>query len=58
MVEYITQNYGTDDLVIVSPDAGGAKRCVVETPGLLQPVLMKSNEVPLPLPTGSMLISP
>ncbi|BCS25336.1 ribose-phosphate diphosphokinase [Aspergillus puulaauensis] len=26
MVEYIRQNYGTDDLVVVSPDAGGAKR--------------------------------
>lgn len=35
MVEYITQNYGTDDLVIVSPDAGGAKRYAVETAALL-----------------------
>lgn len=58
MVEYISQNYGTDDLVIVSPDAGGAKRYVVETPALLQPVLTTSIQVPLPLPTGFMLISP
>ncbi|KAJ5771943.1 phosphoribosyltransferase-like protein [Penicillium odoratum] len=26
MIEYIRRNYSTDDLVVVSPDAGGAKR--------------------------------
>lgn len=27
MIEYIRHEYGVKDLVIVSPDAGGAKRC-------------------------------
>lgn len=34
MIEYIQRNYGTADLVVVSPDAGGAKRYVIQRPDL------------------------
>lgn len=28
MIDYIRRHYGTENLVVVSPDAGGAKRYV------------------------------
>lgn len=56
VLKWIEENYGNDDIVIVSPDAGGVKRATSIADGLGRPFAMIHKERPRPNVVGRMIL--